>query len=532
MIRARWFYRLGFLLLAAAFACGCWRLVKRTRPGRAGGPITLTFAHWQLEGTTRQAFDALARDYEKLHPDIRIEQLAIPLSVYSSWGTTHVVGGVAPDLVELGRNLGGRRILPYFLPITDEINRPNPYNAGTPLAGVAWRNTFVDGMEAAFDPQSFDCYGASVFANTFRIYYNADLLREITGQAEPPRTFEQFTDLCRQVRAFAARTGRPVLPFAGSRIEAPLLMDDLATGQLQRLTSRLNPGVYFPVGYGDFFLSYLNHEWTLDDPAMRSAIELIRRVGAEMPDNFMQYGRDDSLFYFVQGRALMMAGYAQDGTSISSQAPFPVRVFKNPAPRPQDREFGGNMVGPNAERLSSYGAFGIARASLHPQEALDFLQFLTSFAADQKFVRISGFLPVLVGIQATGLTRDFMPSSRGFPPGPYPVFLFTNTGQVIQRLEYLMIGPEADQAAFFAALKRELPGAMREEVSGGLRNLIQTLQLNDTAIEAVHQLQRADPANLSLQRKYQGMVETQNEQEATAYYTELRLRRAARLPLP
>ena len=528
MIRARWFRRLGWTLLAAVFLLAGWRLARRTLRENDANQITLRFAHWQLEGTTRQAFDALVRDYEALHPNVRIEQLAIPLSVYPSWGTTHVIGGAAPDLVELGRTLGGRRIYPYFLSITEEISRPNPYNAGTPLAGVAWRNTFLDGMEAGFDPQSFDCYGASIFSNTPRVYYNVDLLREITGQSEPPRTFGQFTALCRQVRAFASRTGRSVLPFAGSRINAPLMMDDLASGQLQRLASELNPGVYFPVNYGDFYLAYLNHEWSLDEPALRGAIELMRRVGEEMPPNFMQYGRDDALFDFVQGRALMMTAYGQDATGIVSQAPFTVRVFKSPEPRPGDPEFGANMIGPNAEQSGSYGAFGITRMSPHPRAALDFLQFITSAAADKKFVRISGFLPVIVGVNAQGLTRDFMPDGRGFPPGP--TFLFSTTGQVILRQEYLLFGPGADKAAFLTALRRELPAAMREEVSGGLNNLTQTLRLNDTSIEAVHQLQRAEPGNAALRRKYQGMVETQNEQEASAYYTALRLRQAARLP--
>ncbi len=103
MIRARWFRRLGWILLAAVFLLAGWRLARRALRENHTGQITLRFAHWQLEGTTRQAFDVLIHDYEELHPNVRIEQLAIPLPVYSSWGTTHVIGGAAPDLVELGR---------------------------------------------------------------------------------------------------------------------------------------------------------------------------------------------------------------------------------------------------------------------------------------------------------------------------------------------------------------------------------------------------------------------------------------------
>lgn len=525
MRRRRFLRRIGFALLVLGFALASWRLFRRTIREQDSSLITVRFAHWQLEHGIRDAFDALARDYETQHPNVRIEQMLIPERIYLSWANTHVAGGAAPDIVELGKGIGGARFNRYFVPITEEVNLPNPYNAGTPLASVPWRNTFVDGMESAFDQQTFECYGASVFAATIRVYYNVNLMREVTGQAEPPRTFGELMALCAAVRAHALRTGRDLLPFAGSQTYGPVLLDDLFTGQMQRLASELNPGVYFPVSASEFNLAHLNHEWSFDDPALRSAAEIMRLVAGQMSSGFMQFTRDDSVFQFVQGRALLLTAFSQDSTGILRQANFPIRVFRNPAPAPGDPRFGAGMIGPNSEgSLHTYGAFGITRACAHPEIALDFLRYITSRRGDGIFSRVAGTLPVVVGVEPPDFIKNFMPDGHGFPPGP--TLLLGDTKRVVLNSLHLLIGPNASSENFLQALKRDLPAVMRSDLEAGLRNSIQIISLNDTSIEAVHQLSHGKVTDAALSRKFERMVETQNEQEASACYLALRLQQA------
>jgi raffinose/stachyose/melibiose transport system substrate-binding protein len=527
-MRSPRFRGLGLFLLGVAFVFASWQVARRAV--RDNHRVTVRFAHWQLEGGIREAFDEIAQDYETLHPGIHVEQLLVPVSIYRSWGTSHVIGGVAPDLVEIGQAMGGPEVYSYFRPITEELDQPNPYNAGTPLAAVPWRKTYADGMEGSYNAASFDYYGASVFASTIRIFYNVDLLREITGAAEPPRTFEQLQALCQQVRAFAERTHRPVMPLVCSY--GISLMDDLFRSQTQRLASEVNPGIRFPANVTDttdLYLSYLNHEWTLDHPGIRGGAELMRRMSREMPPGFMQLKREQAIFYFAQARALMFMAFSSDATGITRQVTFPVRAFRNPAPEPGTAGFGANLMGPNSEgALSTYGNFGIPRSSPHPEAALDFLRFLTSQTEDRKFARLSGSLPVIVGIEPEGMARDLGYDSRGFPPGP--TLTLGETGRIFLSNLHRLFGPDGSAGAFLQALGRELPGSMRKDLENGLHQARHTVALNDTSIEATHQLMRLGAPSAALSRKYQGLVETQNEQEATAYYIELRLHQADRLP--
>ncbi|MEO6875159.1 MAG: ABC transporter substrate-binding protein [Opitutaceae bacterium] len=524
MIRSRRFRQLGVVVLVTAFAFACYHVTRRAVQRQSR--VTLRFAHWQLEGGIRDAFDAIARDYEVLHPGIHIAQQLIPETIYTSWGTTQIIGGVAPDLMEIGKSMGGPEVYSYFLPITEETDQRNPYNAGTPLAGLPWRNTYTGSMDGL---NNTEIYGASVFASTTRIYYNVNLLREITGSEEPPRTFEQLLALCAQVRAHAARTGHVLAPLAGSRLYGIVMMDDLLRSQTQRLACEMNPGLRFPTDNTELYLAYLNRQWSLDHPGIRGGAELMRLVSREMPPGFMQFGREESLFYFVQGRALMLMAFSQDATSILRQVNFPVGVFRDPLPEPAATGFGANLVGPNSEgALNVYGPFGIPRSSPHPALAIDFLRFLTSQTENQKFSRLSGSLPVIVGVEPEGFAKNFMPDGHGFPPAPS--LLIGGAGQAFLKQLHWLTGADASSDVFLHALAGELGAGMRADLDSHRRALQRFVALNDGSIEAARQMLRGPAAAPARSRKYQGLVENQNEQEATAYYIQLRLKQAGRMP--
>lgn len=80
---------------------------------------------------------------------------------------------------------------------------PNPYNAGTPLAGVPWRLTFIDGgrNRATYIDQYRNYYAVGLSAHSMRIFYK-DLLRAITGSDEPPKDFRSWIELGKKVRAY------------------------------------------------------------------------------------------------------------------------------------------------------------------------------------------------------------------------------------------------------------------------------------------------------------------------------------------
>ncbi|MCF7761948.1 MAG: extracellular solute-binding protein [Cephaloticoccus sp.] len=526
----RWRRSLFIGFMVAVTAWSAWRVLRHTLEDQVSGRITLRFSHWQLESGVREAFDQLVQDYEALHPGIRIEQLPIPGRIYRQWTSTQLVGGSAPDLVQIGLGVGGPQLV-YFRPITTEVNKPNPYNQGTALEGLPWRNTFNDGMETSYDQETFECYGASLFTGTIRIYCNLDLLHKITGREHLPENFAELQTLCATVRDYARRTGEEIEPIAGSSLTAILMFDDLLRAQTQRLASKLNPGTGLPSPalIEDFYLPYLNGDWTVDGPTLQAVADLWREAGQLLPPGFAQIEHDQAHFRFVQKRALLLMGFSGQATGIFDRIKFRTGVFRSPQPDHAEPRFGAGMVARSSEgSLRSYGSFGITKASRHSEIALDFLHFLTSEKSARKFTTISRFLPTVVGVEPSADMLPFMPDLHGYPMGPG--FNHTpDTKTVVANAQYLLFGPEGSSRKFLDRLRDKLGPAMRTDLERIIKTRLVSLRRTDTTIGATQQMRVTHPADPLLGQKLDTMLETQNELEAALYYTRLRLAQAARL---
>ena len=70
------FKRLGLVVLVAGYAVSAWLVWRHAHPPGAAERITIRLCHWQLEGTVREGLVAVARRYEQLHPEVKIEILA------------------------------------------------------------------------------------------------------------------------------------------------------------------------------------------------------------------------------------------------------------------------------------------------------------------------------------------------------------------------------------------------------------------------------------------------------------------------
>ncbi len=515
---------LGGTVLIVCF----WQVARSHRVTEPEDVITLRFSHWQLEPGVRQAFDTLAREYEALHPGVRIEQIAVPTRIYRQWTSTQLIGGSPPDLVQIGQGIGGSRHLGYFRPITAEVSQPNPYNAGTALAATPWRNTFHDGMQAGFDPETFECYGASLFAVTIRFYVNRDLLLRTTGRTELPATFGELQTLCAEVRDHARRTGEEIEPIAGSSLTGHLLFDLLFRTQTQVLAASLNPVTQLPpAGVDEFYLAYLQGGWNLADPAPRAAAHLLHAASRLLTPGFPQIEHDQAHFRFAQGRAVLLAGFSLQVSSVLDAVDFPLETVRIPQPDPADPYYGPQMHGRgNDGGLGSYGAFGITRASRHPEHALDFLRFLTSARSCDTFTRVSRNLPTVIGVEPPEEMRGFMPHLDDFPLSGATLFTTHETRATMANLQHHLAGPDGSPERFLERLQRDLAPAMRRDLEQGQANRLRSAQRMDTAIAGASRLLAADPADATLALKYQSQVEAQNELEAQLSHLQLQLRRA------
>lgn len=458
---------IAVIVLLGAFAWSAFQVFSHRRAESAPGKTTLRLGHWLLHAGMREAFDEAIADYEKLHPDVSIEQIPVPIRAWPSWLRTQLVGGTAPDITGM---LGANEELAtrYFLPLSDQIRDPNPYNAGTPLEGVPWIDTYVDGMAAMrlITPTSGDIHGVNLQVNTQRLYYNKRLLREVTGTDQPPSDYAALRALEGQVARYNEARGLRLSAIASCGPYAQFLFERLLPSQTQKLAIALSPSDNFQTPVVELARLTLDGRLLFrETPELQASLRLLRDVSALMTTGYESRQRDDALFDFLQEKAVMIYAGSWDYGVFVRDGEFPVGIVTLPLPSTDDPDYGRFVLGTASEASGSAEAtLGIVRTSPHPKIALDFLHFLTSRGIAKKFsdhsFRTSAIAEVFPPASASGLAPRLDGEIAGFMPD-FKHFGGNNAHQVFQRNLHLLMGPSGSVDAFAATLDAELPRALR-----------------------------------------------------------------------
>lgn len=383
------------------------------------GTITLRIGHWQLEASVREALDELAADYARRNPRVRIVQDAIPESIYGQWVSTQLMGGTAPDILELGLGLPYHVWVSYynryFIPLTRHVNRPNPYNRDTELEGVPLRQTFKDGMRSSYVEEMQEYINIPLSQFGVRIFYNRDLLEKLTGRSEAPQEYRAFLKVCEEIERHRDPRGRPYIAIAGSKYHLPMwesMLFDPLTYALHRRCDFNRDGF---VGNDELYVAFRIGLVDFDHPAIRARFRMMREVTGHFQVGYTGLTRDEAVFLFAQQRAVFISTGTWDARSLQKQAEgrFRVGVMDFPLPRKDDPVYGSVVEGPIYERPLGGFPFGITRTSRHPEVALDFLLFLAGRQQNEKLNRIIGWIPSVRGAEMDPMLKAFEPHLVG-----------------------------------------------------------------------------------------------------------------------
>jgi len=517
MNRQRLLPVIGFTLLAVCFAISLLRVFNRQRAESNPDEVIIRIAHWQLESGIRDAIDVLARDYERLHPGVRIQQNPIPERIYPSWLKTQLVGGTAPDLIQIGKGSDDETLARFFVPLTDQVEQPNPYNAGTNLAGQRWRDTFVDGLAGgdSYKPNLLEYYGVPLSMITIRMYYNVSEWQRILGDTPPPANYDEFISICERVQEHAAKTGRTIFPIAGSKYGTPWFASALIGSQTQRLAQRLDDTLVLRPVPIETSLQFLAGRWEIDEPELANGLQLARQIGRFAQPGFIQADRDDASFYFVQGRALMIVTGSWDAPTFRTLAPFELSAFQLPLPSPDHPRYGAGVLGPTSEAETPTGTtFGLTKASRHADRALDFLHFLTSRQGNGTFSEISTWLPSVVDVELPPLVQPFAPVIDGYVNG---IGIDVGGGASVRRVVdsnlNTLFDANADIAKLQDILRAELPRAVREDLERTIYHFASNSSRQDTLLASQVVLRARRPDVAEHRRKQSELLEAQTMQE-------------------
>ncbi len=532
--RNNWAIFMAGTLAIGVFWLVGW-LVGRSPATESDERITLRFAHDHLYQPVVLAYQHVIEEYEKLHPNIHVVQVGVPHRVWRMWLKTQLVGGKAGDILATtgSTTLSDEDMARFILPLTDWVMKPNPYNRGTPLEGVAWKDTFVDFMAEEFNRSLLDYYGVPGGIGVIRVYYNRKIFTEALGTDRPPADFDEFLSFCERIQARQAPSGAKVFPLAASDAQGYVFFRSVFRQQTQKYV------------YGEDFrlpansvvnpaLDFVRGRWRLDEQPLLDGWELYGRIARFFPPGYWQMRREDATFYFQQGRAAMIFTGNWDASELLREMNFPVGTFAFPYPTSRSAAFARNVLGQVSESGSesiTATLLGINNASPHQAEAVDFLQFLTSQPATRIRMRDSYDMPAVRGVEPRRELAAFKPVLRGWPKGFSPDFRDSHadlTFDLVRQNLYRFSDPRADVKESIAAFAGTYRDALVRDLAKQVRTIFESLRLRDTTAMAWLALQNEPAMQAEAGRKLSYVWEGDSLLEARNYQMEYVLKRQTR----
>jgi len=479
----------ALLLLMVVYLLSCVVVTGNIIRGRGGAggqtrKTVLRFAHWQLEPGIRSAIDDLIADYTALHPDVEVRQILIPEEGYFQWVNTQLIGRTAPDMIEIGcGGAVGWALWPkfyarYFLPLDRYVDEPNPYNEGTALEGVPWRQTYFDEMEGGYAEELQSYFRVPISTCTVRLFYNKDLVEEVSG-GPFPETFEGLIALCDQLDAWGKERGVTMEPIAGSWYNFRKFFDAYNTALTANYLDRLDTDYNGTVSRIESGAAIYSGAVKMTEPPLAGNFALIEELTKYFPPGWTSLDRDEAVFLFMQGQSAMITTGTWDYEGMKQQAGFNLAVAHIPLPSPAHPQYGSLVAGPTTEAgLRGGFPMGITKGSPNVEAALDFLRFAASLEPNEKLNQSMSWLPVIVGAEPREDLRPFLPRIEGYspciiydPPGVVLAFEQTFKNLLSGKIDY----PDF-VAKLMVAYDRELPGGVASELRNGVQTLDQQMR--------------------------------------------------------
>jgi multiple sugar transport system substrate-binding protein len=186
---------------------------------QAHGPVVLNF--WAM-GREGEVVRELLADFERTHPDIRVQVQQLPWTAAQEKLLTAFAGDVTPDLCQLGNTwIAQFAALGALAPLQDAAAGPQ----GVPAAD------YFEGIWAA-NRLGPNLYGVPWYVDTRLMFYRRDLLNK-AGFDHPPRDWPEWTRMLAALKRRSPDTYGVLLPLnefepllvLALQQDAPLLRD-------------------------------------------------------------------------------------------------------------------------------------------------------------------------------------------------------------------------------------------------------------------------------------------------------------------
>lgn len=304
-----------------------------------GEQVTVSMHSWRVED--KEGYAKLIAAFEAENPGIKIDFKPFKATEYNTILNTALQSDSGPDILQLRPYAAGRALSDAgFLEPLD--NMPGINNFPKETLAVA---TGKDGR----------IYGVPLNLSTTQFYYNKQIFAE--NGLQEPKSWEEL------IATAQALKDKGITPISFGAKEGWLL--SLAHGVIA-------PGTY---GGNEYVDQLLKGETDLKSPAFLKSIQRMQELIPYFPENYVGLDLNDQRTLFATGKAAMFINGNFELEGLQKLNPdLPIDFF----PMPTDD---GKTV------LTTWvdGSFAVNAKSKHKQEALKFLEYMTTKQFGEQF---------------------------------------------------------------------------------------------------------------------------------------------------
>ncbi|MEF3329733.1 extracellular solute-binding protein [Oceanobacillus oncorhynchi] len=285
---------LSVALILLLFLAGCGGSGENIESSGSSDSDKIKLSIWHnFAGDDFRAAEVreMIEKFEEEHPNIQIDEQAIPVDGYRQRVSTVAAADELPDV-----------FLTYAGSFTDELQKSDLVQPITPLfeENPEWKDSFLEG---ALDPYDYDgeLYSAPVaMSSTSFLYYNKELFEE--NNLEVPETWDEFIE---------------TIDFFNEQGITPLAMGNKAPWVAQSTTFGV---IADRVTGTEWFMDAVNQDGaSFTDPVFIDALSHFKELVDHnaYPEGANSLDNTQAEQYFAQGEAAMMVNGSWTISSLS-----------------------------------------------------------------------------------------------------------------------------------------------------------------------------------------------------------------------
>ncbi|KQL48314.1 sugar ABC transporter substrate-binding protein [Brevibacillus choshinensis] len=357
------FHAVASVLLAAAMALtGCsggGDAAKPSEPGstpsgsQGGGTkqVTLSMHSWRVEDT--EGYAKIIKAFEAENPNIKIDFKPFKATEYNTILNTALQSDSGPDILQL-----------------------RPYAAGTALAGAGYLEpldslpgitNFPKDVLAGATGKDGKVYGVPLSLSTTQFYYNKKIFEQ-NGLKEP-KSWDELIATAKTLKE------KGIVPISFGAKEGWLLS--------------LSHGVIAPASLKDGYIDKLmKGESDLKSPEFLKSVQRMQELIPYFPENYVGLELNDMRTLFATEKTAMFINGSFELEGIKKLNPdLQLDIF----PMPTDD--GKSVITTWVD-----GSYAVNAKSKHKQEALKFMEFMTTKKFAEMFANELKMISAMPGV--------------------------------------------------------------------------------------------------------------------------------------